>query len=303
MIQDTKRENVGGQTIENRPVSRRRACRILVPLLLVSVWLVSSCAGTAPQPRLIPFPEAARSIRSEGGITEYRAALAAVLSVTERELRFPNLRGSLRLYPDHTSLEAALLGEGYDALYARQVADTLDGVGRPSAVLANEAVLRWRSWPERTSFLAHELTHVAEYELAGGRRGNLDQWLREGLAEWVSSHVMETLRLGSLADRRLAAVANLRTALRRRRLPSFDELLTARAWREFSGSQPRNVMYDEAFLAADLLIARHGLAAALDYFRLFSSSDDHLANFSQAFGEERSNFQGEFSAYLAQVLR
>jgi hypothetical protein len=69
-----------------------------------------------------------------------------------------------------------------------------------------------------------------------------------------------------------------------------------------SSRQSSNAMYDEAFLAADLLIAQHGLAATLDYFRLVGGSDDHLANLSQAFGEERSTFQGDFTAYLARLL-
>lgn len=302
MMPGTKKEEAGGQRRENRPVSDRRACRILAPLLLACVSLASSCASTTSQPRLVPFPEAAGTARPEGDITGYASALDAVLSVTEHQLGLPRLRGSLCLYPDHTSLEAGLLGEGYDALYARQMADTLDGVGGPGAVLANEEALLRLSWPARTSFLAHELAHVAEYELAGGRRGNLDQWLREGLAEWVASQVMDALGFGSHEDRRRAAVLHVRGASRSWRLPTFDKLLTARAWRELPDTQARTVMYDEAFLAADLLIGKHGLAAALDYFRLVGGSDDHLANFSQTFGEERSSFQGEFIAYLARLL-
>ena len=283
-------------------MSDRGACRLLAPLLLASAWLVSSCASTTAQPRLVPFPEADGAARPGDEITGYASAMAAVVSVTEHQLCLPSVRGTLRLYPDRTSLEAGLLGEGYDALYARQMAHTLSGVGRPGAVLANEEALRGLSWPARTSFLAHELAHVAEYELAEGRRGNLDQWLREGLAEWVASQVMEALGFGSHEERKRAAILHVWDASRTRRLPSFEELLTARAWRELPDTQPRTVMYDEAFLAADFLIDTHGLAATLDYFRLVGGSDDHLANFSQAFGEGRSSFEGEFTGYLARLL-
>jgi len=272
--------------------------------LLAAATLGSACASAPSPPRVVPFPEVSASAERPAGLfTTYSKALDLVLRVMESELGLPTLHGSLRLYPDKESLVAGLTAEGYDAAYARRIADTLDGIGTARGILANDGSLRRQRWPVRIAFLGHELTHVAEYTLAGGRRGISDQWLREGLAEWVSWTVMGSLEMGSIKSRRRTAVQRVREANRRHRLPSFSELLAPRSWVVLSSRQSSNVIYDEAFLAADLLIDTHGLAATLDYFRLVGSSDDHLANFSRAFGEERSSFEGEFTDFLARLLK
>jgi hypothetical protein len=54
--------------------------------------------------------------------------------------------------------------------------------------------------------------------------------------------------------------------------------------------------------AADQLIARHGLSAFLDYFRLFTVSDNTLANFRTAFQEECHTFEVEFQTNLTRLL-
>jgi hypothetical protein len=56
-------------------------------------------------------------------------------------------------------------------------------------------------------------------------------------------------------------------------------------------------------MAVDLLIARHGRAAVIDYFRLFAESEDRLANFRSAFGEDLSAFDRTFREHLARTLR
>ena len=97
-------------------------------------------------------------------------------------------------------------------------------------------------------------------------------------------------------------MANLRKARRHDQLPVFDELLAPRAWLALPDQQRPGLMYDEAFLAVEMLIARHGLASTLEYFRLVGGSDDHLANFKQAFGENRWNFHQDFMAHLQRML-
>jgi hypothetical protein len=280
----------------------RDSYTLLVPLTLAVVGL-TACASAPFRPREVPFPDVAVGApHSRGAISSYEDALTSVLWVTENDLGFPPLTGSLRLYKDRVSLEAGLIGEGYEASYARQVCDRLDGISRPEMILANDSKLRWERWPARIAFLAHEVTHVAEYALANGRRGSSDQWLREGLAEWVSWRVVQSLRLGSLAARRHTALVHLQEAGAHHELPSFNRLVTQSAWVREGNRKTADTMYDQAFLAADLLIARHGLPAVLDYFRLFASSDNNLANFRTAFHEERPRFEADFQKNLDRLL-
>jgi hypothetical protein len=56
-------------------------------------------------------------------------------------------------------------------------------------------------------------------------------------------------------------------------------------------------------MAVDLLISRHGRAAVIDYFRRFAESEDRLANFQSAFGEELPAFDRAFREHLARTLR
>jgi hypothetical protein len=298
----------GSRAVPNRvrdepPVARiRDAHTILAPLTLAVVGL-AACASAPYKPREVPFPEVAvGSPHPHGLIFSYDDALTSVLWIMENDLGFPPITGSLRLYNDRIGLEAGLVGEGYDASYARQICGRLDGITRPGIILANDSKLRWDRWPARIAFLAHEVTHVAEYALANGRRGSSDQWLREGLAEWVSWRVVESLRVGTLADRRRSALVHLREAGANHELPSFSHLVAQSAWLREGNRRTADPMYDQAFLAADQLIARHGLPAVLDYFRLFASSDDNLENFHTAFKEERARFEADFQRNLDRLL-
>lgn len=275
----------------------------LAPVVLAAAGLTASCASAPSQPRVIPFPQVPAGAPRPGGlITSYNEALAAVLSVMENDLGFPPLTGSLRLYHDRASMEAGLIGEGYEANYAHQIANKLDGISRPGMVLANDAVLQWQRWPQRMVFLAHEITHVAEYTLANGRRGSSEQWLREGLAEWVSWRMADSLKLGSFAARKKAVALGLRQVRDRHELLSFSELASQNAWVRVGNRRTTEAMYLQVFLAADLLVTRHGLAAVLDYFRLFASSNDPTANFRAAFGEDRAGFGAAFERNLRQLL-
>ncbi len=275
----------------------------LASVVLASAGLTVSCASAPSHTRVIPFPQVSAGTPAPRGlITNYSEALAAVLSVMENELGFPPLTGSLRLYRDRSAMEAGLIGEGYNADYAHQIASKLDGISRPGLVLANDAVLQWQRWPQRMVFLAHETTHVAEYALAHGLRGSSEQWLREGLAEWVSWRVADSLKLGSFAGRKRAVALGLRQARDRHELLSFSELASQRSWVRVGGRRTTEAMYLQVFLAAELLAARHGLPAVLDYFRLFASSNDPIANFRTAFGEERDSFGAAFEKDLGQLL-
>jgi hypothetical protein len=281
----------------------RDSCTALAPLMLAVVGL-TACASAPSQPRVFPFPEVAVGApHPRGLITSYEDALTSVIWVMENDLGFPPLTGSLRLYGDHADLEAGLIGEGYGPSYAHLISARLDGIGRPGVILANGSMLRWQRWPDRIAFLAHEATHVAEYALANGHRGFSDQWLREGFAEWVSWQVVQSLQFGSLAARKRSALRHLRDAGDNKELVSFNQVVAQSSWVREGNCKTADPMYDQTFLATDLLIARHGLQAVLAYFRLFASSDDNLANFHIAFQEGRPRFEAEFQKNLDQLLK
>jgi hypothetical protein len=236
-------------------------------------------------------------------ITSYPQALEAVLWAMQNRLGFPPLSGSLELYPSHPSMALGLENEGYEPSYAAQIAEQLDGVTRPGLIFANDSVLRWQRWPARVVFLAHEMTHVAEFALANGRRGSSGQWLREGLAEWASWQVVDELNLGSYQARRRTALLRLQDAGARRTLPPFRDLVSQKAWLRNGKRHSLDPSYDQALLATEFLIELHGLPAVLQYFRRFARSDDSGANFRAAFGEEREHFEAAFEGHLRQLLK
>ncbi|HLE60577.1 MAG TPA: hypothetical protein VI700_03475 [Thermoanaerobaculaceae bacterium] len=284
-------------------MATRRDSRTLLAPAIMAIAGLTACVTGPLQPREVPFPDVAVGApHPRGVISSYEDALTSVLWVMENDLGFPPLTGSLRLYKDRTGLEAGLIGEGYEASYARQICDRLDGISRPGMILANDSKLRWERWPARIAFLAHEVTHVAEYALANGRRGSSDQWLREGLAEWVAWRVADALNLGSFAARKRALVLGLRQARDKHELLSFSELASQTAWVRTGNRRTTQAMYFQVFLAADLLIERHGLPSVLDYFRLFASSNDPGANFRAAFHEDRASFEATFEKNLDRLL-
>jgi hypothetical protein len=70
------------------------------------------------------------------------------------------------------------LDEGYVAAdRVNEVASFAAGLARPGRVLLHAGATRGRLEPMR--LIAHELTHVVQFDLAGGD-GRADQWLAEG---------------------------------------------------------------------------------------------------------------------------
>jgi hypothetical protein len=88
----------------------------------------------------------------------------------------------------------------------------------------------------------------------------------------------------------------------RRSLPPLAELATFPQWVGVHNGRARDSLYPYAFVAADVLIARHGIDAVMAYFRLFADSDDRFANFRRAFGEEWRAFDTALQEYFKRLL-
>lgn len=264
------------------------ASRALVGLLLVS------CAGAGPHSLSWPADRAVAVSRGER-IRTWPQAVSAVATAMEGPLGLPPVEFRVSFYQTRGALERGLVGEGYSPEFARRAASVLDGVGIPRRVLLNEGSLSRATWADRVAMLAHELTHVLQYDLAGGRRSTSEQWMREGFAEWVSARVLESLHLSGPGARRNRALRTV-TLAGPARLPSLSEMATWNQWVALRETRPELPAYPYAYLAVERLVERHGVEAVLDYFRRFAVSYDAPGIFEWAFGETREQFEVALSA-------
>ncbi|HOC17156.1 MAG TPA: hypothetical protein PKK95_02755 [Vicinamibacterales bacterium] len=227
-------------------------------------------------------------------IRTYRWAAAAALSVVERELRLP-LRGEIVLFSSAEAFRDELAGDGRHApLPPASSLPTMVGVSTADRICLNLCRLHPHDWPVRIAALAHEMAHVAQYQLAGGRRMGTEQWLREGMAEWVGARVLEVLGEETVASRVEAVRGHLRQASCRSALPRLSDLVSADSWVQLVGEDLEDPMYDVSLVAAAELIDRHGFGALVDYFERFASLDDRRANFRAVFGEDPRVFEERF---------
>lgn len=263
---------------------------------LAVVILCSGCAVSEPWSLALPQP-ALRPGSDIYAITSYERAAATIAVAFERDFGFAPFPVTLHFYPGRDAFEAALLQSGYDPSLARDTARTMGAVGGHRQVLLNESMLLPLSWPGRVGVLAHELTHSLQYEWGGGVRGASDQWLREGFAEGIAARVLERLGATTLDRVREQKRQEIR-AVDRSRIPRLDAMATFPEWVEVN-SRIGGAPYTYAFLAADFLIERHGMAAITRYFELFAGSGDRRGNFRTAFGEDLSAFE---EALLGHVL-
>jgi hypothetical protein len=273
---------------------RRPPCavrgRVRTRALACLVLAVSAGCALADEPRLVTTPPAgARAVTHIDAIDDYRTAVAAIAAVFERDLGFARFPVTFRFYPTFTAFEGALVEIGYDPAFAKTTARTMTAVGGHRSVLLNESAVARMDWPQRTLLLAHELTHSLQYELGGGRRGTSDQWLREGFAEWVSFRVLDRLDATPMETFRRRKQTDLRR-IGRAQVPSLGEMVTFRQWVEL-GLDRGPAAYALGFLAVELLIEQHGVEAVLDYFSRFATSQDRLANFRAAFGQDLETFE------------
>jgi len=274
----------------------------IISTLVSCVWLVAGgCAETVGDPQFLPVPPAGETAAASRDIRDYPAALAAVADAFEREFQLPRPQVTVVLFPNRRSFEEGLLTIGYAPEFARQSAMAFRAIGGATGVLVNDGALRGARWPDRVQLLAHELVHCVQYRFANGVRGTSEQWLREGFAEIVSMQVVERLGLGRyrrLREALLDPLADVRPGtlpVPLARISTFPEWAAAQGRYEVP-------LYSQAFVAAELLHEQHGSEAIVRYFRLFGTSMDKDANFTQAFGMTLAQFDREFMARWHLVL-
>jgi hypothetical protein len=279
------------------------ACGARRMLVSVAVVLCSACAQPLVEPTFVPLGPAAGQLPASPPDTleDYPTALAAIVDVLESKLKLPRPQVTLVLFANRRSFEAGLLSIGYPPELARD-ASAFGAIGGARAILANAGILDTLPWPERVRLLAHELTHSVQYVLAGGKRGASDQWLREGVADWVAFQTTAALGYMSYRESRRRMVERLASAPPGLTPAPLDDLATFPQWVAAQRAYHDVPLYTQAFLGAELLIERYGFEKLSEYFARFASSDDRLANFRATFARPLSDFQRAFEERWSQEL-
>jgi hypothetical protein len=275
--------------VQLRPLGRRLPFAAVIVLLLFSRAPMASTMASAG----VPSTASGVEVVGERGTDE----IARVVDVLTTSIGLP-LPANTRVHV-YTTREAFRRGLVQDAAMGEDGADELAafaiGIARPGRALLNGRMADGgREW---VRLVAHELTHVAQFELAGGE-GRAEQWLAEGMAEHVAFQVLERLGAGSLAGHRRVALTRVQQQ------PAFAhgriELRTLGSPRDFTLRHQREgsvETYHLTFLLADYLIERHGFDAMVKYFGRLKRQPSPAA-FRSAFGYSIAVFESEALAHL-----
>ena len=219
----------------------------------------------------------------------YARDVTEIAGTFEAALQLPRVEVPVVLFPDRRAFEQGLLQIGYTPQLAR-TASGFDGIGGASAVLINAQVVDGYERRRRVRLLAHELVHSMQYRFGGGRRGESEQWLREGFAEWVACRVTAHLRLAHFEELREEVLAPLATVPVGGLPTPLERLSTFPQWAE---AQRRSTgqLYAQAFLATEILMDRHGASRLVHYFEQFATITDRHQAFHSAFGMTLPEFE------------
>jgi len=277
-----------------KSVAKRLAAALLVTL--------TSFAGCGSGRLVLPFtidPSALALPGHSAQLVSHEEAIRGIAAILVRDLKLPMPPAfTAYVYSGREGFERGLVVDGnVSPLRAAELSEFAVGIGTRRQLLLNDegGTAHGREW---FRLIAHELAHVSQIELAQGE-GRAEQWLAEGMAEWVAFNVLERLGLDTVINRRTMATAGIRNhaALVAARL-DLESLgnprgFTVRHLRE--GSLPT---YQLAFLMADYLITRDGFPRVVTYFRTFERRQDRHANFRGTFGQSLEQFELEVLGHL-----
>jgi len=281
----------------------RIAHRWFAVVALAGLVVTTSAASRV----VVPFtvdPANLNVPRDARALTTHESAVRGLTAILVRELGLPMpATFTLYVYGGRHPFEQGLVNDAQVApARAAELSEFAVGIGKRRQLLLNDdgGQPRGREW---LRLIAHELAHVSQIEMAQGE-GRAEQWLAEGMAEWVAFTSLERLALDTLANRRVLATAGIRNhaALVAARL-DLETLgnprgFTVRHLKE--GSLPT---YQLAFLMADYLIERDGFDRVIAYFKSFERRQDRHSNFRDTFGQSLDQFEKEVLAHLKTVVR
>jgi hypothetical protein len=274
------------------------AHRLRMVLAAPLAALVLLVAGCAAETRVVAVRLDAGALDGRapaGPLVDYAPAVRAISAVMTRDLGLPLPPAvTVFVYPSREAYARGLATVGgLPAARAREISGYSAGLGQHRRLFINEAALESRAPRVWLGVLAHELTHVAQYQLAGGRRGQSEQWLREGTADWVASQVLERLGIATFSHERDEALRAVAGELPRLRDDPLDlvALGEPRGWERRHLRSGDRFTYRLAFLLTDDLIRRRGFDRLLEYFGAFARSGDRFGHFQQAFGLSLGEFE------------
>src|SRR5947207_3558618 len=183
--------------------------RILGRVPLATLLFLTACGAAPITPVTVSLPDGGLQVPPA-----HRAAVEEIVGVMRDDLGLPvPQRVSVFVYDSRADFREGLMDEGYvSSDRVNEIASFAAGLARPGRVLLHARATRGRL--EWRRLIAHELTHVVQFNLAGGD-GRADQWLAEGLAERVAFDVLERQGIDTVAERRQRALVGAR------KLPSF----------------------------------------------------------------------------------
>jgi hypothetical protein len=279
-------------------VSQRLAAAALIAL--------TSVAGCGSGRVVLPITLDAATLTAldTSRFDSHSEAIRGIATILVRDLQLPMpFTFTAYVYSGRHGFERGLIDDANVApIRAAELSEFAVGIGKRRQLLLNDegGTARGREWYR---LIAHELAHISQIEMAQGE-GRAEQWLAEGMAEWVAFNVVERLGLDTVVNRRAMAVAGIRNhaALVAARL-DLETLgnprgFTVRHLRE--GSLPT---YQLAFLMADYLITRDGFPRVVAYFRSFERRQDRHANFRETFGQSLEQFEQEVLAHLKTTVK
>lgn len=241
------------------------------------------------------------AIDRQGG---YASDVRAIAHVLAADLKLPPTAAVVIVYPSLGEYESGFvteLGAPPDRVSVKTQALAVANCPHKK-VLANGDRLSALPWHVRVRTLAHEMTHLAQFALAGWSCRPPHAWLTEGFAHRAAYQVLEKLWLDTFAAGRAASMASVRLKSGGG-LPALSRLVSPPDWdATVRNPDVAEAIYGRSFLAADYLIERKGAAAAVEYFRLFGRENSRDKNFRAAFGQDPARFEADFDAYLEKVL-
>jgi hypothetical protein len=286
--------------------------------------VLSACVST---PQVLTIPSAAHIGKPpQHGTRDYASVLAAITAVMVRDLKLPPIDGgSVTIYYSQASFEAGAVAQSAEILEMAQKQYRLNAdqvkelessvtanslrmatgsaaMGMYKKVLLNDWRLAKYPWAEWVRILAHELTHTANKEQAGGKLAVPYQWLSEGFAEWVGYKVVDTLGAQELSVSRNSALGVIGTAMSYQTFPRLHQLAKNPDWITWARTLGLPATYGQAFMAVDFLVQEKGLSAVVEYFGFFKTLNNTDRNFMKAFGEPLSAFDDRFSHHLRNLL-
>ena len=266
-------------------------------------------AGCAPETRVLQLwlaPDPPPVSAPLGDVVGYGEAVHTIAGIMVRELDIP-LSGPLTVfvYPTREAYADGLVRSGGLAPeQAARVAEYSIAVTEHGRLFINDEDMRDLPRSAWLAMIAHELAHHAQYQLSGGRRGRSEQWLREGMADWIACQVLERLGRSTFRHERDLALREVAAGwpeLARRPL-DLVELGRPRGWEARHLEPDGQLVYRLAFLLTDDLIRQHGWSRVLDYFRAFAESEERSDEFKRSFGASLEQFGAEGLARLRQDL-